>query len=645
MGQGSSTNFLPWLALCSAALTLLFADAMWSASVDLAHHYSLAYRIGEQWTLTDPEDPSLGEMNVYPRGAHMAAAMVGKLAGSTFAGLQLVSVFSLAAIWSGILLILHSLSRRLAHFSIAAFVALMMVNAVTLKLDVHGYELVESFFFSQIAGHAVLMLSLAVAIRLEKAAGPVNAMLVLCGLLFVNMWIHLLPAIEMLGVICSLALIQTLVDWLKDRTFRVSLLGPLAIGAAAIAGTVLHPSFAAMLSISGNPGALNLHNLSYPVGLVGLCAVIVLTSSALLLAWFRTADRFGNVALKYIACFGLASAGACLLQFTLTAFGMGSDYAVKKYAFGLTTVLILQLSVLAATAFVRIRRLNAPVPFDNSTIFNGLVLTAALMIVFVVNVPARKSVDVSDVVATERRLAAMADTVIPAPPADKYTVVVGIEDVPYTLNYMFSLGIFKTPRPLLKDLLSNNRLTDVSHFSSIVTSKSNPYFGPGECVGHVAAHFSVLDGKCLSYRSLEFDSADFRIEPRIALTPSNFAAFGPANFDTARGLVQSDTFVDAGYSSEEVFLPAGRYKLDAVFDWEVQSENVALNAGHLSLHGQRILVPIVTSSVTGMEVSSVFLTDGKPFRIAYGLGGWSTGKGTIELKSMTISEVIPVAGN
>jgi hypothetical protein len=116
----------------------------------------------------------------------------------------------------------------------------------------------------------------------------------------------------------------------------------------------------------------------------------------------------------------------------------------------------------------------------------------------------------------------------------------------------------------------------------------------------------------------------------------HFAAFGIASFDLHQRRVASAGFTDAGLVSDEAYLPAGLYRLDGVLDWDIAAEAGALHAAHLSLHGDRILLAFNTSHETDKRVSVVFRSNGEPFRIAFGLGGWAKGKGSVSLKQLTI---------
>jgi hypothetical protein len=125
----------------------------------------------------------------------------------------------------------------------------------------------------------------------------------------------------------------------------------------------------------------------------------------------------------------------------------------------------------------------------------------------------------------------------------------------------------------------------------------------------------------------------------IDFSDFHFEAFGVASFDLHARRVESASFTDAGLVSDETSLPAGLYRLDGVLDWDVAGEAGASHAAHLSLYGDRILLPFNTSRETGKRVSVVFRSNGKPFRIAFGLGGWAKGKGSVSLKQLTIMPV------
>gem|GEM_PF-3215065 len=128
-----------------------------------------------------------------------------------------------------------------------------------------------------------------------------------------------------------------------------------------------------------------------------------------------------------------------------------------------------------------------------------------------------------------------------------------------------------------------------------------------------------------------------RVPAAINFDGLQFTTFGLAGFDLRERRVASDSFADAGLVSEEITLPAGAYRLDGVFDLDVVAEPGAPHAAHLSLHGNRVLLAFKTSKASRERVSALVDTDGAPFRIAFGLGGWAKGKGSIRLLQLTIA--------
>ncbi|MGJ9416916.1 hypothetical protein ACHAC9_03995 [Massilia sp. CMS3.1] len=114
--------------------------------------------------------------------------------------------------------------------------------------------------------------------------------------------------------------------------------------------------------------------------------------------------------------------------------------------------------------------------------------------------------------------------------------------------------------------------------------------------------------------------------------------FGIAEVDPVRRHIVADTYTDGGLMSKEFRLPAGLYEIDATLSWDVTAPVADKNGGHLSLYGMRLLVPILGKGMN-KKVSAFVRLDGKPFRIALGLGGWSSGKGFIEVHNLELRAV------
>ncbi|WJV63238.1 hypothetical protein PCO87_03845 [Pectobacteriaceae bacterium C52] len=492
-----------WMIGVSAIFILYNVDAMWSSSADLAHHYALAYRISEQWTLVSHSDPTLGEMNIYPRGSHIIAAIIGVLVNSTFLGIQLTTLISFSLLWLSAIYILNGLPSYARTIALITALALVMVNHFVFKFDLHGHEIVGNFFYAQLVGHAFLFLSMVFAISIEKKNGVLWAIVALVPLMFFVAIIHLLPALEILGLIVGLIAVLVFTEYQNGRVGVRILIFATAMLLISIGTIVLHPSFAAMRAISGNNGSLELSNITYPVGFLTLCFFVLTTSIILFIQWARLKDGSEFLAAKYFSIYGAATAGLCLLQYALTFFGQGSEYAVKKYVFGLTTVLLLQLSVMLSMAITKTKPKSLGVfgsKFDGE-ILNTIVLFILSFSALFLNVPATKTLDVSNIVSMEKRLTNLVDLSLPLANEGKSNVIIGLNGFPNIVNYLFSISIAKTPKNLaVQDVLIKNSLTQPKNYSYIISSSSNKMYGSIGCRSISSGDISIIEAQCFENR-------------------------------------------------------------------------------------------------------------------------------------------------
>ena len=112
--MSTAPNRLSLMLLAAAVLLAGSADTFWSLSVDLAHHYALVVRLTETWLLQVATDPSLGEMNTYPRLAHQFAAVLARLVGSPLLGLHLTALLAIFVCLASLAAMLLSLPRHAA---------------------------------------------------------------------------------------------------------------------------------------------------------------------------------------------------------------------------------------------------------------------------------------------------------------------------------------------------------------------------------------------------------------------------------------------------------------------------------------------------------------------------------------------------
>ena len=137
-----------------------------------------------------------------------------------------------------------------------------------------------------------------------------------------------------------------------------------------------------------------------------------------------------------------------------------------------------------------------------------------------------------------------------------------------------------------------------------------------------------------------FNGSDYiRRQAILELIDVNFQnTFGTASFMDNRR-IESNEYTDAALVTGDIHLPRGAYKVEITLNWDVESKTTEKNAGHFSLHGKRLLYGINTSREQNKNIISYFYTDGGKFKFSFGLGGWSKGKGFIELKDMRIFAV------
>ena len=511
-------NYSLWFLILPVFFILFNIDSLWTDSLDVAHHYALAYRISEQWWSTTFPDPTLGEMNFYPRGGHVIAAIIGAIFNSIFIGIQFTILASIAIIWLSILAILNNMPGRIANVALLSFFILFLINTFVFHFDVHGDEALGHYFYSQLVAHAFLYLSLIFSMHIEKKHGALWAAFSLLPIMFFVATIHLLPAVQILGLIGGITAIKIFTTYKNHENFsKLKITAAAIIPIASTAGLIFHPSFSAMLAIAKIDGGLVLHNIPYPMGIITLSILVFSTSFVLFVQWVRRKDNI--IEAKYLAIYGAATSAICMLQYALTYYGMGSDYSVKKYGFSLLTAMLIQLSMLVPIIAIKSNNNKAnSVTFD-SNVTGKITLYAFGLIVLLLVVPNKKGhphfdasnqshvhFDVSNIVELEKKITDLLYNEIPQAPADKSNVVIGLRDAPnvthFLIDYLLSLAIAKTPRDLAQpDVYQAGELSDANKYYKIISSSNNPIYGSSSgCASSVLGSVSIIDSLCLKQR-------------------------------------------------------------------------------------------------------------------------------------------------
>jgi len=482
------------LLLAVTTLTLAFGDSIWSGSVDLAHHYALVARLMEHGHGAFPFDPSLAEMNSYPRLSHQMAALAGRVTGSPLIGMQAVAVSSMVFLWAAFASLLCSLPQRMALAAAAAWAALLGMNHYFLRAPLHGDELIGNFFYAQLIGQALCIGGVLLNFYLEKRSAP---FWLRCALMLPAAWlltgVHLLPALVLLLASGLTLATSLLVQW-REKRGGLAAAGTIAAVAslAAMAAVLTHPGFKAMREISTQNGGMALPYLDSTKVLLCFSAVIAIVSAAQLMFWMWRRHDARLAAIKYLGAYGLAVSALCLAQGIAFMFGYGSEYAMRKYAFALNTVALVDLVLLPALLIYR----NDGAQQDRML----ALLPAVLTIMAVSAVAARPAVfDVRQLAALERSvtgLRAQASAV-----NGKFSYVIGTGGGTALTEYMMSIAHLHIPRmenPNAASLLFQRSITDWSAVGAVVTEQDGEYDRTANCrKGAPLGRMVVLDGACL----------------------------------------------------------------------------------------------------------------------------------------------------
>lgn len=485
-----------FLLCCLGLFLVIFnLDSGTTNSIDLAHAYALAFRISEHWHLV-PGDPTLGEMNFYPAGSHVIAAILGMLLDSTLMGLQATALAAVALIWGALVCILNTLRVRIALASSVLLAGMLWANHAFLGLDLHGSEIVGNFFYPQLVAQGLALGAIAVAMHLDATRTPLHATLFLVAAIYGIASVHLLPALELLGMLCGMALLHVVTMARPWRQRGWAALGALLAGAAGLAAVLLNPSFAAMRKISEINGNLTLVLFPGKPALVLLCLAVL--GTALLLLWMWNSDRAGLRALRFLAPYGASIALLCLLQLILLQFHFGSEYAVKKYAFGLSSFLFLSVAILLGWLLERLMgQRQVPRPFAG--VATTLVALAVLATAFTYCARWVKLNDNSDAVAIERQLLAVKRSTLLPVPDGKVDVALDLKNQPWTMNYLFSIALAHTPRELaMRRVLEANELGDLGQYHTILSSRGFSRYAFAGCERPGSGPILMLDGACVA---------------------------------------------------------------------------------------------------------------------------------------------------
>ena len=219
----------------------------------------------------------------YPPLAHIAAVMLGRWpAGSTLNGMFAVCAVSIYLVYAGLSVLLRRHSFAATAISFTVFLVAAAVAKYPLVLV--GREIIDHYFFSQLAGNALVVVGV---IGSAKAARRSFAhFLVASGLLvFITGWVYVLSAIQLAAACLTISALR-LFDKNQGRSQ--------VIRTAAIAAAL----FAALVAL--NPTFLNAYRIADLGGSISISmATVVLVTAIMpmpivLLLWQRRSTSWNS---------------------------------------------------------------------------------------------------------------------------------------------------------------------------------------------------------------------------------------------------------------------------------------------------------------------------------------------------------------
>jgi hypothetical protein len=219
---------------------------------------------------------------------------------------------------------------------------------------------------------------------------------------------------------------------------------------------------------------------------------------AILYRWTRSdaAHRGDRLFLKYLASFGFSCASLCLAQYLMVVlFVKGSEYAVKKYAFGLDTTLFL----LAAYGITILVHKQVALPLYRRLI--PLICFAMVPFLFIIDPqfrPSHRTIDAIQLTNVERLLRYYHDLVLDTR-SGKSNYAIGIAAVGPTGDYLLSIVPLHAPRlPNALAVIWRQPFPKPEQVGFIFTSEhSSPWDVPSCRLHSFPNRVIQLDGACV----------------------------------------------------------------------------------------------------------------------------------------------------
>ncbi|MDX8446003.1 hypothetical protein [Mesorhizobium captivum] len=391
----------------------LASGKLWSASVDVAHHYALVKAIIDHFPVRGSPLPNLGEMNTYPAFSHFVAATISPFFASGMMAMFAIGVASIFVVYAAIAVILFRVSRSGATMGVVALLLL-----ATLGVPVHGYELRANYFYSQIVGDALAYAMFAWVALYGRDRFLLDAAVYIAAIIIG--YAHLIPALQILGAYGFLLFTYST----RSTQHRLRLIAWAGAGAAYLA---FHPALATMIKIGEHEGSISLLALDAPYMTPALLAAALAIAAWALVQSIRSDDRTLRVLASLLVATFALSVGLIAAH---DVAGMGSVYGFKKTLFAVATLTSGTFFVLITRSFSLIESIRPSLMASVSAVL----LTFASL--------GRPTVDAHRLEVLRNAIHYSGYEYAP----DKPVAVVEFPELPPPFNYLLTIGELGVPR-------------------------------------------------------------------------------------------------------------------------------------------------------------------------------------------------------
>lgn len=483
------------LVVVLVVLAVMSGGNFYGGGADMAHHFAVVHWFSEHPTTARPA--RLLEMAYYPAGAHWLAVPVGRVLGSPFAGMHHVALVAVAAVWCAIGALLCCLPRRRAAVAVGVVtVVLLSTGPGPVELQLHGHEVIENFFFSQLVAQAAFWAAVWWTTRsLVRGASSARALVPLAVTAVLLTWVHALPALQAAALVGLLAVGESVRLWAAGTRELRTLCRPLLLPTGTGLLVLMSPGFRAMRRLSTNDGALDIPYLPGLASVTALALLVLALSCASVFLGTRRPVAGGATrhSLQVLGLAGLCIALPCLAQAAALTGGEGSAYAVKKYGFGLLTVVVVQGAALVSSIVPcgTAGRGRPPGRLAGAALVGALGLVAVTSLFY--GRPATYSV--ASVADLDTQLSGLQDHLQTASSASK-DFAVQIPEADPVLDYMLSISSLEAPRDeVASAVLAGAPLPLDGDVRFLVTAHGSPYTS-AECSRAVHPRLVVTDAAC-----------------------------------------------------------------------------------------------------------------------------------------------------